>query len=500
MSKKPKKRKSLKALKKRLKTAKISAKASIVILIIAVSFLAAALWIIKWPRSASRSAISGGTSEEEEESVIEILKIYSEEHPEREIAYWEGEDGLYVNVSTLNAYYMEDELFFDTNEGKIFHTTLAKGKQVLDLGEYPTQDIMGELYIRLDEAAELFSFTVEEVSDLEIRLHAKEREEEPEPELPAEYPEAPIVLSWYQDYSSLFNEEKTASAQRSEGVANVWSPTWYTLDEEGQIQSYVNEEWVTFAHDHGCQVWALVGNEGYNERALKAIQTEEGRDQLIQYLVEQYETLGLDGFNIDFETLSKETAPYYVEFVREAAAVLRPMGCILSIDVSPPQAWSYYYRRDLLARAVDYSIVMAYDEHYGGGEAGSVSSMEFTKLAIMSMLEMTDSDHLILGIPFYTRIWYVEESGETTSEAWSMNKVETYLEENKLKPEYDSVTGQDYVSRTVDGVLEEIWIENEKSIRQRAAMAKEYQLAGVGCWKSGLEKEDTWTWIQEELK
>ena len=279
---------------------------------------------------------------------------------------------------------------------------------------------------------------------------------------------------------------------------NVFAPTWYTLDENGEILSYVNAEWVAWAHEQGYQVWAMFDNEGDNDRAYAAIATESGREEVIAYLLAQCEELGLDGINVDFEILSEDTAACLIEFVRELGAVLRPKGYILSVDVSVPRAWSYYYRRDLLAKASDYIIVMAYDEHYSGGDAGSVSSMQFTSSAIDDMLLQVPPEKLILGIPFYTRIWYVSEEG-TSSEAWGMNRTQTYIEENKLEPVLDESTGQDFVTRTVDQVEEKIWIENERSVRTRVEMASDAGLAGVACWKIGLEKEETWDWIRESL-
>lgn len=56
---------------------------------------------------------------------------------------------------------------------------------------------------------------------------------------------------------------------------------------------------------------------------------------------------------------------------------------------------------------------MAYDEHYAGSEAGSVASLPFVREAVSDTIDMVPSKQVIVGIPFFTRIWSI--SGQTTT-------------------------------------------------------------------------------------
>ena len=71
------------------------------------------------------------------------------------------------------------------------------------------------------------------------------------------------------------------------------------------------------------------------------------------------------------------------------------------------------------SRFVDYVIVMAYDEHYAGTDAGSVASLPFVKEAVEDTVQLVGKEHVIAGIPFYTRIWTTTD-GNTTSRAVGM--------------------------------------------------------------------------------
>ena len=65
----------------------------------------------------------------------------------------------------------------------------------------------------------------------------------------------------------------------------------------------------------------------------------------------------------------------------------------------------------------DYVIMMGYDEHFAGGEPGSVSSISYVKNGISGMLEDVPKEKLINAVPFYTRLWTEAGDGSITSKA-----------------------------------------------------------------------------------
>ncbi len=88
----------------------------------------------------------------------------------------------------------------------------------------------------------------------------------------------------------------------------------------------------------------------------------------------------LDGINIDFEHVTKDTAPAYLEFLRELTLKCHANDLIVSVDNYSPASYNAYYDLEEKGRIVDYVVLMAYDEHYNGSEeSGSVSSLPFVK-------------------------------------------------------------------------------------------------------------------------
>ena len=107
-------------------------------------------------------------------------------------------------------------------------------------------------------------------------------------------------------------------------------------------------------------------------------------------------------------------------------------------------SFSAYYQRSEQAEVVDYFIIMGYDEHYVGSDPGSVASLSFEKEGIESTIaEGVPADKIISGVPFYTRLWKTDTSGEVSSEAIGMNTADSTLEANGVTANWSDETSQD---------------------------------------------------------
>ena len=80
------------------------------------------------------------------------------------------------------------------------------------------------------------------------------------------------------------------------------------------------------------------------------------------------------------------------------------------MDNYVPARYNSFYNLKEQGTVVDYVIMMGYDEHFAGGEPGSVSSISYVKNGISGMLEDVPKEKLINAVPFYTRLW-IEAGG-----------------------------------------------------------------------------------------
>lgn len=318
-----------------------------------------------------------------------------------------------------------------------------------------------------------------------------------------------INLTWEHVVS---RTPSTANIGNMPGL-NVISPTWFHLAENSEGELYIKNlatpEYVKWAHERGYQVWALFSNDFDPDLTSKALANYDTRIALIKQLLALADMYNLQGINIDFENVYLKDKDNFTQFVREMTPFLHEQGLVVSIDVTirgGSEMWSLFADRRELGKVVDYMIVMTYDEHWAASPvAGSVASLPWTEKGIVDIMREDDvpASKLILGVPFYARIWTEEEVDgkvKVSSRAWYMETVQKYIKDNRLEPVYLEDIGQHYVEHREGNQTFKIWIEDEVSMRSRIELVNKHDLAGVASWRRGFETPNIWDVIKETLE
>lgn len=311
-----------------------------------------------------------------------------------------------------------------------------------------------------------------------------------------------INLVWHQSTSTESNDAMAEMTAEMTGV-NVISPTWFSVtDGTGTISSLASADYVKLAHDAGREVWGLIDNfnEAFDETTDLAYASV--RSRIIEQLLAEAASCGMDGINVDFENLKEAGIPHYLQFLRELTSAAHAQNLVVSVDTPVPQAYTMYYQRGEQARFVDYMIVMAYDEHFAGSEeAGSVSSLPFVQQAVEEMTRVMPADQVICGIPFYTRVW-TEKFGQSaiTSEVLGMDGAKNYAKENQMTETWDASLGQNVATVETSDARYTIWMEDEQSMEEKLKVIQSADLAGVAEWKLGFECADVWSLILEYIE
>ena len=306
-----------------------------------------------------------------------------------------------------------------------------------------------------------------------------------------------IVLGWHQVTTMEANKYLEDVLEGTKGI-NVISPTWFALtDNQGSFTSLASQEYVDKAHELGLQVWALLDNFSSNVQTEVLLSSTTTRRTLINNLIAEAEKYGIDGLNMDFESLKPEAGKHYIQFLRELSIPCREKGIVLSVDNYVPTSYNSFYEREEQGVVVDYVIVMGYDEHYAGGEPGSVASYAFVQSGIEKTLEQVPKEKVINAVPFYTRIW-TETGTELKSEAYGIAAAKNWIQKKGVELYWQEELGQYYGEINEPSGFSYLWMEEENSLRLKMDMVKSYDLAGVACWKLGLEDEAAWEAISWE--
>ena len=105
------------------------------------------------------------------------------------------------------------------------------------------------------------------------------------------------------------------AVQNMTGV-NVISPTWFSVtDNSGNISSLASGEYVMQAHEKGLKVWGLVDNFNENMSTTEVLSKTSSRQNLENQLITYALKAGLDGINVDFESLSEGVGIHFLQFL-----------------------------------------------------------------------------------------------------------------------------------------------------------------------------------------
>lgn len=330
--------------------------------------------------------------------------------------------------------------------------------------------------------------------------------------------EEPVKLLWHQTMNADANARIATVLANSKDV-NVISPTWFYLnDNEGNLSDVASKDYVNYCHEQGVKVWGLISNLENPEVDSTYVLTHTSvRENLVNQIIAKALNYNLDGVNIDFEALSGEVGDGYIQFIRELSLKCDDNGLVLSVDNYVPSAYTQFYNRAEQANFADYVIVMAYDEHYAGSDEGSVASIDFVREGAQNTLaEGVPAEQLILGMPFYTRIWAEtpkEEDGdsaeaasddyvgyELSCETASMAEARSRIDANGAQITWLEDCGQNYAQYEADGVTYKIWLEDAQSLELKLQVMKDLNLAGAAFWKAGMETADVWDTISSYLE
>ena len=314
-----------------------------------------------------------------------------------------------------------------------------------------------------------------------------------------------LVWDYYSEYAKAPNRTGTTI----NGV-NVVSPSFASLVESGEGELFVNigeegKNYINWAHNNGYKVWPMVSNNSYKQTTSKILNDYKLREDLINNIVNLALEYNLDGINIDFEYMNMSDKDMFSRFIIELAPRLKEYGKVLSVDVTAPDGsedWSMCYDRNKIGQVSDYIIFMAYDQNgISSPKEGTTAGADWVEVNIKKFIgtqEEVPAEKLILGMPFYTRLWK-ENGSKVTSNVVTMKYIDSKIPSNAQR-KWDEDLKQYYIEYEQEGITYKMWLEEEESIKAKFDLMKKYDLAGAAYWQKDFEKSTIWNIVQEQFK
>ena len=308
------------------------------------------------------------------------------------------------------------------------------------------------------------------------------------------------------DYISMVNN--------TEGTLNEVSPSYFDIDEKGNLKlNAVDDNLVSKMHAQGIKVVPFFSNHWDRDVGRAAI---KNRDKIVTDIVNVVKNHHLDGINIDLENLTEADRENYVAMAKLFREKLpADKSLVISVAANPHDyqtGWHGSYDYEQLGKYADYLMVMAYDEHYEGGEAGPVAGIEFVEKSIQYAVSKVDKSKVVLGIPLYGRYW--KENVLYGGAAVSLEKMSEIVKNYNCKVTFDeaskspkavltlgvSDTKPKIYAKTLTQGTYIFWYEDETSIRAKLELVNKYDIKGVGSWRLGMEEKSMWEIFKEMLQ
>ncbi|MDX2064445.1 MAG: glycosyl hydrolase family 18 protein [Fimbriimonadaceae bacterium] len=296
------------------------------------------------------------------------------------------------------------------------------------------------------------------------------------------------VVFWNSDSPARFIE-------RADRFAEVL-PEWFTMTEAGDVVRASPEhavrraELLRTARKHQVRVLGMATNYGPNgfdpARMTKMLQDPAVRARHIATLVRFAKADGLNGVDLDYESMRAEDRAAFSGFVRELGTAMRRAKLHLSVTVHPKDAepgnWDGPKAQDWAAigRAADSVRVVAYDFSWADSEPGPIAPDDWVRRVMTFAKTVIPAAKLRLGVPAYGYDWSTKPARSLTyGDFLSLDPA------NRDASTIDAANGERIVGKAR--------FSGREAMRRKLALAESLGIPGISFWYVGSEDPEFWT-------
>lgn len=309
--------------------------------------------------------------------------------------------------------------------------------------------------------------------------------------------------------SSYFNQ-----VAATKGSLNAVAPNYFEISTNGNLilTSKFDPTFIDEMHRQGLKVIPYLSNNWDRTIGRAGL---ANRQQLIKQLVDKINQYNLDGVDIDIEGLTEADRTNFTDFVTKLNKQIPDKEVSIAVAANPnswTKGWQGMYDYNALSLNSDYLMIMAYDENWDGDTSnGPVAGLPWVEKSIQYALNQgVASDKIVLGIPFYGRIWKTDgptsNGTKVNGTGVSHKLINDIIQAYNGKVDYDTTEQCPKVTFTIKatdpttkvGGVELtagnyiLWYDNQESITKKIQLVSKYNLKGTGSWS--LNQEDTAMW------
>ena len=234
------------------------------------------------------------------------------------------------------------------------------------------------------------------------------------------------------------------------------------------VQNYRNEQW-----------------DG--DLLARAVGDEAARQRLVASLVQLVERNRFAGVCIDLEEAPPASQPNLLSFMEELRASFRPRGWTVAQAVPFDNSdWDY----QAYARATDYLMLMAYDQHWAEGAPGPIAAEGWFGQTLGRRMKELDPARTIICIGNYGYDW-----SNRRREATELTFQEAVLSarDSEARIRFDPATRNPFFDYDEDdGSHHTVWLLDAVTAYNQMRLARAFGPAGFALWRLGSEDPSLW--------
>ena len=321
-------------------------------------------------------------------------------------------------------------------------------------------------------------------------------------------PGSPIVGAFYATWQETGLHSLRANAGRITHLFPLWlrladDPAHLDARDWNPVYTPHNLDVLRIVRQHGLKVMPVLSNahDGRFDPVLahRLLIDTAAQDTLARELGDWLASLGFAGVNLDLENLAHEDLPRVPPFVARLHRTLAPRGLEVSFDL---EAEGEVPDAGAIARACDFIILMAYDQHYMAGDAGPLASIPWTRDLLDRTLAAVPPHKLVLGLGNYAYDW---TEGRAPADPISYQEA-LYLaaDEHPEQPanevvDFDSLEfNPTFQYDDENGRTHEVWMLDAVTAANARTLAKDRGVHNMALWVLGEEDPAVWSMLDRD--
>lgn len=221
--------------------------------------------------------------------------------------------------------------------------------------------------------------------------------------------------------------------------------------------------------------------QGFHATPIRALGADPARRaQVAARIARHAQSMRYTGLVLDFETLEGRDVPAQLAVVRAIADSARAHG-VTTVAIAIPAEPDEAYPTRELTQVADFVLVMLYDQHWPGSDAGPISAPDWVSRNLSRVVAEAGASRVIAGLPLYGYHWTKGKPGIGVSYATAMRSAQR-----------DGMAmSRDSASRTVRGSTSTggsaIWLTDAALLNELMETAEKRGVTRFAFWRLGQE-------------